>query len=130
MMGFIEHNAFLKIPPAPIKLIGAKHLAYFLNYTVELEHLVVNRAIEKLVHRDSILKLPAHMITTALEIYTDEGYHALFSHNLALEVQKFNKITPYKAQPKRISLLKKIVRKAPKKTASSAGLLLDLFLKP
>jgi hypothetical protein len=66
--------------------LAANHLVYFLDYTTLLEHRVVNRAVETLVHGELDVPIPRQMKTAALQLYTDEGYHALFSNEVAEQV--------------------------------------------
>ncbi|MEX5487296.1 diiron oxygenase [Pseudomonas fulva] len=66
--------------------LQACYLVHLLDYTNVLEHTVVNAAIETIAHNklsvsfDSDIKVMAHMI------YTDEGYHALFSALIADQI--------------------------------------------
>lgn len=85
--------------------LAANHLVYFLNYTTILEHKIVNRAVETLIHDELRIELPHAMKIAALQLYTDEGYHALFSYELAEQVARFYQMPPWDVPPKRIRLL-------------------------
>ncbi|WP_017254428.1 diiron oxygenase [Pseudomonas tolaasii] len=85
--------------------LAANHLVYFLNYTTILEHKIVNRAVEVLIHDELRIELPHAMKIAALQLYTDEGYHALFSYELAAQVAEFYRMPVWDAPPKRIRLL-------------------------
>ncbi|RON57928.1 diiron oxygenase [Pseudomonas frederiksbergensis] len=85
--------------------LAANHLVYFLNYTTILEHKIVNRSVETLIHDELGIELPHAMKIAALQLYTDEGYHALFSFKLAEQVARFYDMPVWDAPPKRIRLL-------------------------
>ncbi|ELQ16755.1 hypothetical protein A986_12954 [Pseudomonas fluorescens BRIP34879] len=85
--------------------LAANHLVYFLRYTTILEHKIVNRSVETLIHEELGVELPQTMKLTALQLYTDEGYHALFSFKLSEKVAHFYDMPTWEAPPKRITLL-------------------------
>ncbi|CRM21858.1 P-aminobenzoate N-oxygenase AurF [Pseudomonas sp. 28 E 9] len=85
--------------------LAANHLVYFLRYTTLLEHKIVNRSVETLIHEELGINLPQAMKLTALQLYTDEGYHALFSFKIAEQVAHFYDMPTWEDPPKRITLL-------------------------
>lgn len=85
--------------------LAANHLVYFLRYTTILEHKIVNRSVETLIHEEMGIDLPQTMKLAALQLYTDEGYHALFSFKLAEQVAHFYDMPTWETPPKRITLL-------------------------
>lgn len=85
--------------------LAANQLVYFLRYTTLLEHKIVNRSVETLAHEELGIALPQAMKTAALQLYTDEGYHALFSFQLAEQVSRFYDMPAEQEPPKRIRLL-------------------------
>ncbi|NBA94050.1 diiron oxygenase [Pseudomonas sp. R5(2019)] len=70
------------------KALQASYLVHFLDYTTELEHKVVNRALEILIHDELEITLPESWKQAGLQLYTDEAYHALFSHQLSEQISK------------------------------------------
>lgn len=83
---YIEHPLIDQAGPSIAQRLAANHLVYFLDYTTVLEHQVVNRAVEILVHGELAVAIPQQMKTAALQLYTDEGYHALFSNEVAEQI--------------------------------------------
>lgn len=91
--------------------LAANQLVYFLRYTTILEHKIVNRSVETLIHEELGIHLPQAMKHAALQLYTDEGYHALFSFKLAEQVAHFYDIPTWEDSPKRITLLLDLMNK-------------------
>lgn len=83
---YIEHPLINKAGRSVAQRLAANHLVYFLDYTTSLEHRVVNRAVETIVHGELAMPIPKQMKTAALQLYTDEGYHALFSNEVAEQI--------------------------------------------
>lgn len=83
---YIEHPLIDRAGRAIAQRLAANHLVYFLDYTTLLEHRVVNRAVETIVHGELGVPIPRQMKTAALQLYTDEGYHALFSNEVAEQI--------------------------------------------
>ena len=67
----------------------ARYLVFFLDYTAELEHKIVNPAVEIIAHDALQLGLPYEIRNAAFQLYTDEGYHALVSAALSEEVCRY-----------------------------------------
>ncbi|MCU1749513.1 diiron oxygenase [Pseudomonas sp. 6D_7.1_Bac1] len=89
--------------------LTANHLVYFLDYTTVLEHRIVNRAVETIVQGELGVTIPVRMKTAALQLYTDEGYHALFSNLVAEQVAALYGIKNRPTTPRRIHRLKALV---------------------
>ncbi|WP_285419137.1 diiron oxygenase [Pseudomonas sp. efr-133-TYG-5] len=89
--------------------LSANHLVHFLDYTTLLEHRIVNRAVEVIVHGELPARVMPQMKTAALQLYTDEGYHALFSCLLAEQVASFYGITGRPRMPRRITRLNALI---------------------
>jgi hypothetical protein len=85
--------------------LTAAHLVYFLDYTTLLEHRIVNRSVETIIHGELGVPIPQRMKTAALQLYTDEGFHALFSDSLAVQIARLYAITPRPLMPRRITRL-------------------------
>lgn len=102
LMPYAEHPEIYRAERNIRQRLAANHLVYFLSYTTQLEHRIVNRAVETLVHDELSVTLPHEMKVAALQLYTDEGYHALFSHVLAEQVAKAHAMPVGENTPKRI----------------------------
>lgn len=89
--------------------LTANHLVYFLDYTTLLEHRIVNRAVEVIIHGELPAHVPRQMKTAALQLYTDEGYHALFSSQLADQIASFYGITGRPQMPRRITRMNALI---------------------
>lgn len=110
MLPYLSHPHFSNVSRETIIELTAKHLIYFLDYTVKLEHLIVNRSVETILYDALGVKIPGSMKTAALQLYTDEGYHALFSHQLAEKVSSIYGYQGFTKPPHRITQLYKLLR--------------------
>lgn len=104
--------------------LTANHLVHFLDYTTLLEHRIVNRAVEVIIHRELPVYVPLPMKHAALQLYTDEGYHALFSSRLAEQIAGLYGITERPIVPKRITRLNALIARTPEKNRALAWFLL------
>lgn len=86
MLPFLKHPAIKSMPNTSIKYLQAHYLVYFLDYTTSLEHTIVNRALENIIHGKTNLTFSKSARNAGMKIYTDEGYHAQFSAELAEQV--------------------------------------------
>ncbi|WP_434709154.1 diiron oxygenase [Pseudomonas sp. R1-1] len=124
---FIPYLAHPAIQAAGLDVqhrLSANHLVHFLDYTTLLEHRIVNRAVEVIVHRELPVFVPLAMKHAALQLYTDEGYHALFSNRLAEQIAGFYGISGRPALPKRIARLNALIARTPEKHRPLAWFLL------
>ena len=78
-MPYLDHPDIVLAGPSVVRRLEANQLVYFLDYTTVLEHKLVNRSVETLIHDELGVPVPCAVKTAALQLYTDEGYHALFS---------------------------------------------------
>ncbi|WP_422776582.1 diiron oxygenase [Pseudomonas mediterranea] len=101
---YIEHPLIHEAGRSIAQRLAANHLVHFLDYTALLEHRVVNRAVETIVHGELALPIPQPMKTAALQLYTDEGYHALFSNDVAEQIAALYGISD-RPPPRRIQRL-------------------------
>ena len=85
-MPYLDHPDIVQAGTSVVRRLEANQLVYFLDYTTVLEHKLVNRAVETLIHNELGLHVPLAMKNAALQLYTDEGYHALFSNQIAEQV--------------------------------------------
>lgn len=106
---YLNHPLIKKTGKATTQRLSANHLVYFLDYTTILEHKIVNRSVEILVHGELGIAIPQQMKTAALQLYTDEGYHALFSDIIAEQVARLYTIKNRHTQPHRITRLLTLV---------------------
>lgn len=112
-MPYLKHPAIVKAGPAIVLRLQANHLVYFLDYTTLLEHKIVNRAIQTLIHDELRIPVPDAMKTAALQLYTDEGYHALFSHQIAEQVALLYGMRNRPCMPQRITRLQALIDNTP-----------------
>jgi len=110
---YLQHPQIQAAGPSVIQRLTANHLVYFLDYTTLLEHRVVNRAVEVILHDPLGVPIPQAMKTAALQLYTDEGYHALFSDTLAEQIATRYGIERPPRLPWRIQRLLVLVAQTP-----------------
>lgn len=109
MLPFLSHPELSNQTPNTIQIILAKHLIYFMEYTTKLEHRIVNRAVEAMTHHDLGFNIPSSMKLSALQLYTDEGYHALIAYEISTQVQSLYGLTQKNGDPKRITDLELLI---------------------
>lgn len=110
---YLNHPAVKDAGSAISHRLSANHLVYFLDYTTLLEHRIVNRSVETIVHGELGVCIPQRMKNAALQLYTDEGYHALFSNGLAEQMAAFYGMTDRPAMPQRITRLHALLERTP-----------------
>ncbi len=75
-----------ELPAATHRLLGARHLYRYLQFTAELEIRVVNRVAGAMALGRAPFPVTSDLRIAAAQIYTDEAYHALVALTLADEV--------------------------------------------
>lgn len=110
---YLNHPTIRAAGRATAHRLSANHLVYFLDYTTLLEHRIVNRSVETIVHDDLGISIPSRMKTAALQLYTDEGYHALFSSQLAEQIAGLYGVTDRPVMPQRITRLNALIERTP-----------------
>ncbi|EJM20088.1 P-aminobenzoate N-oxygenase AurF [Pseudomonas sp. GM21] len=110
---YLNHPAVKEAGRAISHRLSANHLVYFLDYTTLLEHRIVNRSVETIVHGELGVCVPQRMKKAALQLYTDEGYHALFSNNLAEQVVAHYGLVDRPVMPQRITRLNTLLDRTP-----------------
>ena len=110
---YLAHPAIEAAGRSVVHRLTASHLVHFLDYTTLLEHRIVNRAVEVIVHGELPVDLLPSMKTAALQLYTDEGYHALFSHQVAEQIAGFYAITGRPVMPRRITRMDGLIARTP-----------------
>ncbi|BBP73482.1 hypothetical protein PHLH6_54860 [Pseudomonas sp. Seg1] len=121
---YLAHPAIQAAGREVLHRLTANHLVYFLDYTTLLEHRIVNRAVEVIAHRELPIYVPLAMKHAALQLYTDEGYHALFSNRLAEQIATLYNVGGRPAIPKRITRMNALVARTPEKQRSLTWFLL------
>jgi hypothetical protein len=121
---YLAHPAIQAAGREVLHRLSANHLAHFLDYTTLLEHRIVNRAVEVIVHRELPIYVPLPMKHAALQLYTDEGYHALFSNRLAEQIAALYGMTGRPVVPKRITRMNAMIARTPEKNRPLAWFLL------
>ncbi|EJM03559.1 P-aminobenzoate N-oxygenase AurF [Pseudomonas sp. GM102] len=113
LLAYLNHPAIKALGETVIHRLSANHLVHFLDYTTVLEHRIVNRSVETIIHGELKVNIPPRMKTAALQLYTDEGYHALFSNSLAEQIAGVYGINLRPVMPQRITRLSTLLERAP-----------------
>ena len=74
------------LPERAARDLTIRHLYQFLLSTAHLETRIVNRAAELIANDRSGVDLPAARRLDAFKVYCDEGYHSLYSLDLADQI--------------------------------------------
>lgn len=119
MLPYFERLTKCDISESKVERLLAQHLVYFLNYTTILEHLMVIRSLEIIIHGKINLKFSEPLKAAGMHIYTDEGYHALFSHQLSCQVSKQYSIGLTSHPPYRIQKLNEFISTSPPQLANT-----------
>ncbi|MFE0460980.1 diiron oxygenase [Kitasatospora sp. NPDC058965] len=82
----LAHPAVAGLDPARRRELTVRHLYQFLLSTTHLETRVVNSAAERIANGRTGLDLAGGLREDAFKIYCDEGYHALYSLDLARQI--------------------------------------------
>ncbi|WP_329253985.1 diiron oxygenase [Streptomyces sp. NBC_01478] len=86
LVPYAGHDAVRELPPERLRELTVRHLYQFLLSTTHLETRVVNTAAEAVANGRTGLDLPAALRPDAFKVYCDEGYHALYSLDLADQI--------------------------------------------
>ncbi|MFJ5774852.1 diiron oxygenase [Streptomyces sp. NPDC093094] len=86
LVPYTAHEAVRDLPAERLRELTVRHLYQFLLSTTHLETRVVNAAAEPVANGRAGLDLPAGLRLDAFKVYCDEGYHALYSLDLADQV--------------------------------------------
>jgi hypothetical protein len=82
----LGHPMVQALPDGGRHALAVRHLYQFLLATVHVETRVVNAAAERIANGRSGVDVPVRLRADALKVYTDEGFHALYSLELADQV--------------------------------------------
>jgi hypothetical protein len=86
LVPYLAHEALADLAPAQRRALTIRHLYQFLLSTTHLETRIVNTTAERIANGRAGLDLPNRMRLDAFKVYCDEGYHALYSLDLADQV--------------------------------------------
>jgi 1-aminocyclopropane-1-carboxylate synthase len=86
LVPYLDHAAVLELPESSRRELAIRHLYQFLLSTTHVETRVVNRGAEQIANGRTGLDLPIALRLDAFKVYCDEGYHALYSLDLADQV--------------------------------------------
>ncbi|MEU8462967.1 diiron oxygenase [Streptomyces sp. NPDC029003] len=82
----LAHPEVKALAPERVREVSVRHLYQFLHSTTHLETRVVNGAAEPVANGNSGLHFPTALRMDAFKVYCDEGYHALYSLDLADQI--------------------------------------------
>ncbi|MEU3725134.1 diiron oxygenase [Streptomyces sp. NPDC031705] len=82
----LSHPEVKALAPERVREVSVRHLYQFLHSTTHLETRVVNGAAEPVANGNAGLHFPTALRMDAFKVYCDEGYHALYSLDLADQV--------------------------------------------
>lgn len=86
LVPYLEHPLIKDREPSLSYSLTIRHLYQFLLATTHLETRVVNRGAERIANNRIGLDLPVGTRLDAFKVYCDEGYHSLYSLDLAEQV--------------------------------------------
>jgi P-aminobenzoate N-oxygenase AurF len=84
----LAHEALADVTPEQRRDLTVRHLYQFLLSATHLETRVVNRAAEQIANARSGVELPVSARLDAFKVYCDEGYHSLYSLDLADQIAR------------------------------------------
>jgi P-aminobenzoate N-oxygenase AurF len=88
LVPYLAHEALAEATPEQRRALTIHHLYQFLLSTAHLETRVVNRAAERIANGRAGVELPISARLDAFKIYCDEGYHSLYSLDLADQIAR------------------------------------------
>jgi hypothetical protein len=93
LVPYLSHEAVAALPPERRREVTVRHLYQFLMSTTHLETRVVNPAAERIANGRAGVDVPFGVRQDAFKIYCDEGYHALYSLDIAEQIAVSTAIT-------------------------------------
>ncbi len=75
-----------ELSEASHRLIGARHLYRYMQFTAELEVLVVNQVVATMATGRAPFAVSDELRIASMQIYTDEAYHALVAQTIANDI--------------------------------------------
>jgi P-aminobenzoate N-oxygenase AurF len=86
LVPYLAHEALADLPESQRRVLTIRHLYQYLMQIAHLETRVVNTAAELIANNRAGLDLPNAMRLDAFKVYCDEGYHSLYSLDLADQI--------------------------------------------
>ncbi|WP_131796153.1 diiron oxygenase, partial [Candidatus Protofrankia datiscae] len=86
LVPYLAHEAVRVLPAALTRELAVRHLYQFLLSATHLETRIVNRGAERIAGNRVGFDLPRSCRLDAYKIYCDEGYHSLYSLDLADQI--------------------------------------------
>jgi hypothetical protein len=86
LVPYLAHEALADLPESQRRELTIRHLYQFLMSTTHLETRVVNTTAELIANNRAGLDLPNSVRLDAFKVYCDEGYHSLYSLDLADQI--------------------------------------------
>lgn len=109
-----RHSMVSALGDEALREILVQRLYTYLSFTAHLEHDVVNEVTKVIAQRKSGVIFPWEMVFDAHKIYCDEAYHALFSVDLAHQIEVATGVQPHIIdQPRCLIRLQEIVATVP-----------------
>jgi hypothetical protein len=109
-----SHRMVSTLGDEAIRQILVQRLYSYLGFTAQLEHDVVNHVTKLIAQRKLGIDFPWEMVLDAHKIYCDEAYHALFSVDLAHQIELATGVKPrLVGQSSCLTRLQKIVATVP-----------------
>lgn len=93
LVPYLAHEALADLTTAQRRALTIRHLYQFLLSTTHLETRIVNTTAERIANGRAGLDLPNRMRLDAFKVYCDEGYHALYSLDLADQIAAATGVT-------------------------------------
>ncbi len=94
-----RHPLVAALGPAAVRRALIEHLYTHLAFTARLEHDCVNAVLRRIASGRIGIAVSPQMRLDAYRLYCDEAYHALFSADLASQVESATGISPGDAGP-------------------------------
>jgi hypothetical protein len=86
LVPYLAHEALAQATPPQQRELTVRHLYQFLLSSTHLETRIVNRAAERIANGRAGIDLAMSVRLDAFKVYCDEGYHALYSLDLAEQI--------------------------------------------
>ncbi|MCU7726627.1 diiron oxygenase [Actinoplanes sp. KI2] len=87
LVPYLEHDLVRERAPGQREVLTVRHLYQFLLATTHLETRVVNRGAERIANNRIGVPVGGQLRMDAFKVYCDEGYHSLYSLDLARQVE-------------------------------------------
>ncbi|MGH3973184.1 MAG: diiron oxygenase [Pseudonocardiaceae bacterium] len=86
LVPYLAHEALAQATPPQQHELTVRHLYQFLMTTAHLETRIVNRCAERIANGRAGIDLAMSVRLDAFKVYCDEGYHSLYSLDLADQI--------------------------------------------